>query len=77
METRMTASRESRNLDRKSIRKVTGSTANFGEIAQVRRERPAGHVDRRPAGLVAGARPKLGRDARSMTAAEARRCRSP
>jgi hypothetical protein len=30
----MTTSRESHDLDRKSIRKVTGSTADFGELAQ-------------------------------------------
>jgi ATP-dependent DNA helicase RecG len=34
MGTRMTTSRESHDLDRKSIRKVTGSTADFGELAQ-------------------------------------------
>lgn len=30
----MTTSRESQHIDRKSIRKVTGSTADFGELAQ-------------------------------------------
>jgi len=29
----MITSRESQHLDRKSLRKVTGSTADFGEIA--------------------------------------------
>ena len=30
----MTTSRESQHLDRKSLRQVTGATADFGELAQ-------------------------------------------
>lgn len=48
---------------------------NWRGVAQLGTS-PAGGKTRRPAGFLAGARPKRWRDERSMTGAEARPCRS-